>query len=114
MCGVARDELGLQLGERSVLGQALDGVDGLAGNLGRQGEAAARGAAIDHHRAGAADTVLAAEVRTGQLQLLSQEVRQMLARLDAPLQRLAVQGRFDRDVFVAERSVMPRPVRRES
>ena len=92
----------LQLGELAALGQAFDGVDGLAGNLRRERQAAARGAAVDQHRAGAADAVLAAQMRAGQLQLLAQEVGEMLPRLDAPLQRLAVQGRFDLDLFVAD------------
>ena len=100
--GVARDELALQFGKLAAVGHAFDGVDGLAGNLRRQRQAAARRAAVDQHRAGAANAVLAAEMRAGQLQLLPQEIRQMLARLDAPLQRLAVQGRFDLDLFVAD------------
>src|SRR5215471_18556294 len=36
------------------------------------------------------------------LHVLAQEVREVLARLHAPFQRLAVQGRFDRDVFLPE------------
>jgi hypothetical protein len=80
----------------------LSVVHRFAGNLRRQREAAARGAAVDHHRACATDAVLAAEMRSGQLHVLAQEVRQMLARLHPPLQRLAVQSRFDRDVFLPE------------
>ncbi len=71
-------------------------------NLRREREAAARRAAIDQHRAGAADAVLAAEMRAGQFQLLAQEVGEMLARLDAPLERPAIQRRFDGDVFLAD------------
>src|SRR5215831_1040847 len=100
--GVARDELALQLRDLAAIGQPLDGIHGLAGNLRRQREAAARDAAVDHHGACAADPVLAAEMGSGQLQLLAQEVGEVLARLDPPLQRLAVQSRFDRDVSLSE------------
>ena len=55
----------------------------LSGNLRGQGQAAARGAPVDQHRAGAADAVLAAEMGSGQLELLAQEIGQMLPRLDA-------------------------------
>src|SRR5437660_801743 len=96
---IAGDELALQLGELAALGQPFDRVDPTAGNLRGEREAAARGMAVDQHRAGAADAVLAAEMRAGQLQLLAQKIRQMLARLDAALERFAVQGRLDLELF---------------
>src|SRR5262249_3168831 len=97
--GVARDEFALQLRKLAAFREALDGLDRLAGNLRRKREAAARRAAVDHDGASATDAVLAAEMGSGQLHVLSQEVREVPARLDAPFQRLAVQ-RFDRDVFL--------------
>src|SRR5262249_31451083 len=75
---------------------------GLGGKWRSEGETAGRDAAVDHHGAGAADAVLAAEMGSRQLQLLAQEVGEVLARLDAPLQRLAVQSRFDGDFFLSE------------
>ncbi len=94
-------ELALQFGKLAAVGHAFDGVDGLAGNLRREREAAARRPAVDQHRAGSADAVLAAEMCAGQLKLVTQEVRQVLARLDPPLEWLAIQGRFDLDLLVA-------------
>src|SRR5262249_37358760 len=100
--GVARDEFALQLRKLAAFREALDGLHRLAGNLGRKREAAARRAAVDHDGASATDAVLAAEMGSGQLHVLSQEVREVPARLDAPFQRLAVQSRFDGDVFLPE------------
>ena len=101
MRGVAFDEFLLQICEHSVLGQAFDGFHRFSGNLRGQGQAAARGAPVDQHRAGAADAVLATEMGSGQLELLAQEIGQMLPRLDAAPQRLAVERRVDLDVFMA-------------
>src|SRR5262249_8768327 len=100
--GVARDEFVLQLRKLAAFREALDGLHRLAGNLRRKREAAARRAAVDHDGACATDAVLAAEMGSGQLHVLAQEVREVLARLHAPFQRLAVQSRFDRDVFFPE------------
>ena len=46
----------------------------------RVGDAGARDLAVDLHRAGAADAVLAADVRAGEQQLLAQEVGEVRAR----------------------------------
>ena len=67
-----------------------------------QGEAAAGRPAVEQNRAGAADAVLAAKVRSGQLELLAQEIRQMQARLHASAEGLSVQRRVDLDLFVAD------------
>src|SRR5215212_7412121 len=45
--GVPGNELALQFGELAAVGHTFDGVDRLAGNLRREREAAARGAAVD-------------------------------------------------------------------
>src|SRR6202043_4061194 len=105
LCGVTGDELGLQPCQLAAFGQAFDGVDSFAGNLRREREAAPRRAAVDQHGAGAADAVLAAEMRAGQLHLLAQKVGEMLARFYAAPQRPAVQGRLDRDLVLAEEIV---------
>src|ERR1700720_1225231 len=102
LCGVTGDELRLQPCQLAAFGEAFDGVNGFAGNLRREREAASRRAAVDQHGAGAADAVLAAEMRSGQLHLLTQKVGEMLARLYAAAQRPAVQGRLDCDLVVAQ------------
>ena len=56
----------------------------------RIGDAGANRHAVDQHRAGAADAVLAAEMGAGQVAALAQKIRQMGARLDAARNRLAV------------------------
>ena len=68
-----------------VVVEALDGahVGAVAGH--RVGDARARDLAVDLHRAGAADAVLAADMRAGEQQLLAQEVGEMRARRDLGL-----------------------------
>ena len=58
--------------------QALDGVHPAAVRLHREHQAAAHDLAVDAHRAGAADAVLAAGVRAGQAEFLAQEIDQVL------------------------------------
>ena len=93
----------LQLLELAALRHAFDRVDGLAGDLGCERQAAAHRPIVDQNRAGATDAVLATEMRAGQLQLLAQEISEMLARLHAPLDRPAIDGGLDLDFFEAER-----------
>ena len=78
-----------------VVVEALDGahLGAVAGK--RVGDAGARDLAVDLHRAGAADAVLAAQVRAGQQQMLAQEVGQVGARLDRGGHGLAVDGEAD-------------------
>src|SRR4029079_2536323 len=49
-------------------------------------------AAVDVHRASAALRGVAADVRSGQLQLLAQELDEQRARIDRPADGLAVDG----------------------
>ena len=49
-----------------AVGQPFDGADRLALRLHREHQAGAHRLAVDDHRAGAADAVLAADVRAGQ------------------------------------------------
>ena len=80
----------LQVGDRSAVRHALDGLDLRAVALHRKRQAAAHDHAVDAHRAGAAHAVLAADMAAGKAQRLAQEVDQRHARLDAsrrPLRR---------------------------
>ena len=86
----------LQRMERAVLHQALDGRDLGAVGLHRQHQARARGLAVHQHRAGAADAVLAADVRAGEREVLPQEVDEQLADGAPPGARHAVDREPDR------------------
>ena len=78
-----RDEGALQRMQRRAVRQPFDGADRLALRLHREHQAGAHRLAADDHRAGAADAVLAADVRAGQPAVLADRVDQRLARLDA-------------------------------
>ena len=66
----------LQRVELALGREAFDGAHFLAVGLHRQHEARTRSAAVDKHGAGAAHAVLAAQMRTGELQLVAQEIRE--------------------------------------
>src|SRR3954468_6032169 len=70
--------------------EPLDGADGAAVDLHREQQARADGDAVELHRAGAADAVLAADVRAGEPAVVADEVREERPRLDLPLVRRAV------------------------
>src|SRR5581483_7566087 len=86
--------LGLEGGAKPrgnrILVEPLDGADlaPLAGE--RQGDAGARRRIVDQQGAGAADAVLAADMRAGQELLLAQEIGEAGARLDHRADRGAV------------------------
>jgi hypothetical protein len=61
-----------------------------------EGDAASRRRTVDHHRAGAADALLAADMRTGQQQFLAQEIGEVGARRDLSRDRLAIDRQGDR------------------
>src|SRR5687768_624924 len=65
---------GLELFKLLGVRKSLDGVDPAAVCLHGEHQAAAHDLAVHAHRAGAADAVLAAEVRAGQPELLAQEI----------------------------------------
>jgi hypothetical protein len=52
--------------------------------------------AVDQHGAGAANAVLAAEMRAGQAALFAQKVAEMRTRLDRRLNATPVDGESDR------------------
>ena len=58
-------------------------------------DAGARDLAVDLHRAGTADAMLAADVRPGEQQGLAQEVGEVGARSDIGADGLAVDGQSD-------------------
>ena len=64
----------LQVGDLARVRQALDGLDLGAVACAGEHQAAAHDRAVDPHRAGAADAVLAADVRAGEPQVLAQEI----------------------------------------
>ena len=87
----------LQSVERRVGGERLDRLDVAAVDLHREQAAAAHGDAVDEHRAGAADTVLAADVRARQPEPMTDEVREEQPRLDSLVHRASVDGRLELD-----------------
>ena len=78
----------------SALGaMPFDGQDLVAVRLHGEHQARARRAAIEQDRAGAADAVLAAEMRAGEAELMAQEIGERHAHLDLlSLVALAVDG----------------------
>ena len=63
---------------------------------GEQQARASRGA-VEDHRAGAADAVLAADVRPGKAESVADEIREEEARLDDLAVAAAVDRKLDRD-----------------
>ena len=84
-----------QAGHRRVIVEALDGAHAGAVAGHRKGDAGAGDLAVDLHSAGAADAVLAADVRAGEQEVLAQEVGQVRAWGHVGLDRLAVDGESD-------------------
>ena len=78
-------ELLLQRMQLLAVRQTLDGGDlGLVRLHGEQ-ETGPHAVAVQADRAGATDAVLAPDVRTGQIEVLAQEVREQAPRLDLAL-----------------------------
>src|SRR5262245_60690958 len=90
--GVAGVEGLLQRAQTLGGREALDGDDRAAVELRREEQAAARAAPVHQHRAGAADTVLAAHVGAGEPEIPAKEVGERTARLDGALHGCAVDG----------------------
>src|SRR4051794_26866269 len=94
---VALLEHGLQVRDLARVRQPLDCLDARALRLHGEHEAAAHDLAVEPDRARPAHSLLAADVRAGELKLLAQEVRQMSPRQDASLDGLAVHGEREVD-----------------
>ena len=108
----------LQVGDLAGVRHAFDGLDRGAVALRRQHQAAAHDHAVDPHRAGAADAVLAADMAAGQHEIVAQEIDQGLARIDRLGDGLAVHrqrdvaamlahGRASMSCFATRRSSTP-------
>src|SRR5581483_637272 len=95
-------------GEAAVLAHALDGCDLLALATCCQQRARQHGRAVNQHRASTAGRVIAAALRAGKLQVLSQGVKQELARLDTSLVTAAVYFEFDQFLFHFQQSATTR------
>ena len=93
---IAIAKRGLQIGDLAAVGQSLDGLDRCAVRLHRQHQAGTNDLAVHAHGAGAADPVLATDMGSGQLQLLTQEIRQIEPRQNMRIDALAVDLERDR------------------
>ena len=80
-------------------GQALDRRDRGAVGLHGEHQARAHRLAVHQHGAGAADAVLAADVRAGEAELVAQEVAEQQARLDLGGVGRAVDGHADAETI---------------
>src|SRR5215831_5523327 len=78
--------------ELVAIGEALNRPQLRAIGLHREHQARPHRLAVEKDRAGAADPVLAADMRAGQPQFLANEIDEQLARLAPPLAHLAVDG----------------------
>ena len=76
--------------------QTLDGRHLPAIRLHGEEQAGADGFTVEEYGAGAADAVLAADVRARQAQVVAQEIAQQQARLDFALIRAAIYRKGDR------------------
>jgi fructose-specific phosphotransferase system component IIB len=66
--------------------------------LHRKNKAAAHHLAVEPHGTGAADAVFAADMRSGQAEIVAQEIDQRLARRNARLHVLAVHAHVNVEV----------------
>src|SRR5258705_2091779 len=83
--------------------QPFDGLHPAAVRLHREHQAAAHDLAVDPQGARAAYAVLAADMRPGEAELLSQEIHQVLARRHAPADLRAVDRQGDVESVVHAR-----------
>ena len=67
----------------SSVGQTFDGADGAAFRLHGEHQAGADRLAVEQHRAGAADAMLAADMGSGLAAIVTDRVDQRAARIDA-------------------------------
>src|SRR5262249_42940468 len=82
--------------EPPPVGEALDGLDVAAVHLNGEQQAGPHGRPIDDDRARAAHTVLAAEMGSGQLEVVAQEVGERLPGFHGPLVDSSVDGDANR------------------
>ena len=104
----------LQRRQLAVSGEPLHRLDPRAVHLRREHEAGANGGAVDPDRAGAADAVLAADVRAPQPQLMAQEVREQQPRLHLLAAEPAVDLDRDRNHGASNAFRQARPTARST
>src|ERR1700722_18653776 len=75
--------------------EAFDRLDAAAFGLHREHQASAGTVAVDQHRAGAADALLAADMGAGQAQRVAQEIGEEEPRLNGGAMDRAVDGHAD-------------------
>ena len=92
---VAISKGGLQVGDLTAVGQSFDGFDRCPVCLHRQHQTGTNGLAVHAHRTCAANPMLATDMRSGQLQMLAQEVRQVESWQNVRIDGLTVD--FERD-----------------
>jgi len=88
--GVAVTEGSLQVYDFATIGQPLDSLDGGTICLHRKHQACANNFTVYTDCTSTAYAVLAADVSTSQVQLLSQEIRKVNARQDLSINPLAI------------------------
>src|SRR5262249_42875461 len=102
--------------EPLTVGEALDGLDVTAVHLNGEEQAGSHGRAVDDDRARAAHTVLAAEMRSRQLEVVAKEIGERLPGFHAPLVRSSVDGdannAFDHRISPRARSAARASARR--
>ena len=103
---VVVDEGLLQRMQLLAVGEPFDGADLPAVGLDREHQAGADRLAVEDDRAGAADAVLAADMRAGLAAVVADRVDQRLARLDADRVRAAVDRQRDVDLVAHQRGRM--------
>lgn len=77
--------------------QAFDGDDLTSDNVGNRGDAGAYCLFIDHHGAGSAERLAAAEFRAGQADFITEKPEQWKIRIPVPIPFLAVNLDFNHD-----------------
>jgi hypothetical protein len=85
----------LQRMKFAVRGKAFNRVQFGTVGLDRKDDARPRSLTVEVNGTGSANTVLAADMRTGEPEILPQEIGQQLARLAAPFAADAVDGELD-------------------
>src|SRR5438105_415742 len=88
-------ECSLDWVELAIKGKAFDGQYVRPAGLNCEHEACLHWLTVDNDCAGAAHAMLAADVGARESEVLTDEIDQKLARLDAPLVRLAVHPQAD-------------------
>ena len=94
------DEFVLQVGDLSRISNAFDGHHVSAFSLGGQHQATAHDIPVDANRTGAADTVLAPQMRSGKAEFRANEIHEVGADGNGLRDRFAVYGHVDRDHFL--------------